>query len=177
MEKLQIFIQLTRLNRPIGFLLLFWPCAWGLTLAYYYSGATVLYMKYIILFFLGAVLMRSAGCIFNDIVDKDFDKKVQRTKKRPIASGKISVKSAFFYIFLLCSIALVILLQFNLLTVILGICSMVLAFAYPFMKRVTYWPQFFLGLTFNWGIILGFSSIAMTFPSESITATPKSLGL
>jgi len=83
MEKFQIFIQLTRLNKPIGFLLLFWPCVWGLTLAYYYYRETTLYLKYIILFFLGSILMRSAGCIFNDIIDKDFDKKVQRTKERP----------------------------------------------------------------------------------------------
>ena len=168
MEKLQIFIQLTRLNRPIGFLLLFWPCAWGLTLAYYYSGATVLYMKYIILFFLGAVLMRSAGCIFNDIVDRNLDKKVQRTKKRPIPSGKISVAEASVYIVLLCSLALIILLQFNLLTITLGMTSMTLAFAYPFMKRITYWPQLFLGLTFNWGIIMGWASIANNISIEPI---------
>ena len=105
MEKFQIFIQLTRLNKPIGFLLLFWPSAWGLTLAYFFSGNTTLYIKYIILFFLGAVLMRSAGCIFNDIVDRNFDKKVQRTKERPIPSGKITVVEALIYIILLCSIA------------------------------------------------------------------------
>ena len=143
MEKFQIFIQLTRLNKPTGFLLLFWPCVWGLTLAYYYDGETILYLKYIILFFLGSVLMRSAGCIFNDIVDRDFDKKVQRTKERPIASGKISIIGAFIYIVLLCSIALLILLQFNLLTITLGMSSMILAFAYPFMKRITYWPNCF----------------------------------
>jgi len=159
MEKFKTFVQLTRLNRPIGILLLFWPCVWGLTLAYYYSRETTLYLKYIILFFLGSVLMRSAGCIFNDIVDRDFDKKVQRTKERPIASGKISVFGAIIYIILLCSMALLILLQFNLLTIILGLSSMILAFSYPFMKRITYWPQLFLGLTFNWGIIIGWTSI------------------
>tara|TARA_Y100000590_G_scaffold314677_1_gene355806 strand:- start:5061 stop:5924 length:864 start_codon:yes stop_codon:yes gene_type:complete len=168
MEKFQIFVQLTRLNKPIGFLLLFWPCVWGLTLGYYYSNETTIYTKYIVLFFIGSVLMRSAGCIFNDIVDKDFDKKVQRTKKRPIASGKISIKGAFFYIFLLCAIAFIILLQFNLLTVVLGIGSMILAFAYPFMKRVTYWPQLFLGLTFNWGIIMGFSSMVNYISFEAV---------
>ena len=168
MEKFQIFIQLTRLNKPIGFLLLFWPCAWGLTLAYFYSGNTTLYIKYIILFFLGAVLMRSAGCIFNDIVDRDFDKKVRRTRVRPIASGKISAVEAFIYIILLCSIALLILLQFNLLTITLGMGSMILAFTYPFMKRFTYWPQLFLGLTFNWGIIMGWTSIANSISIEPI---------
>ena len=168
MERFQIFIQLTRLNKPVGFLLLFWPCVWGLTLAYYYSGETTLYIKYIILFFLGAVLMRSAGCIFNDIVDRDFDKKVRRTKVRPIASGKISVVGAFIYLILLCAIALLILLQFNLLTIALGMGSMILAFTYPFMKRITYWPQLFLGLTFNWGIIMGWTSIANSISIEPI---------
>ena len=168
MEKLQIFIQLTRLNKPIGILLLFWPCVWGLTLAYYYSGATNLYLKYIILFFLGSVLMRSAGCIFNDIVDRDFDKKVKRTKERPIASGKISIVGALIYIILLCLIALLILLQFNLLTILLGMSSMVLAFCYPFLKRITYWPQLFLGLTFNWGIIMGWSSMLNNISIEPI---------
>jgi len=159
MEKIQIFIQLTRLNKPIGFLLLFWPCAWGLSLGYYFEGETNLYLKYLILFFLGSVLMRSAGCIFNDIVDRNLDKKVKRTKERPIASGKISVFESFFYVVILCLIALSILLQFNKITIILGMSSMFLAFAYPFMKRITYWPQLFLGLTFNWGIIMGWTSI------------------
>ena len=168
MEKFQIFIQLTRLNKPIGFLLLFWPCAWGLTLAHYYSGETILYIKYIILFFLGAVLMRSAGCIFNDIVDRNFDKKVQRTKERPIASGKVTIVEAFIYIILLCAIALLILLQFNLLTITLGMGSMILAFTYPFMKRITYWPQLFLGLTFNWGIVMGWSSLMNNISIEPI---------
>tara|TARA_Y100000590_G_scaffold49143_1_gene51960 strand:- start:2307 stop:3170 length:864 start_codon:yes stop_codon:yes gene_type:complete len=168
MEKFQIFIQLTRLNKPIGFLLLFWPCAWGLTLAYYFSGNTTLYIKYIILFFLGAVLMRSAGCIFNDIVDRNFDKKVQRTKERPIPSGKITIVEALIYIILLCSIALLILLQFNLLTITLGMGSMILAFTYPFMKRITYWPQLFLGLTFNWGIVMGWTSITNIISIEPI---------
>jgi len=166
MEKFHIFIQLTRLNKPIGFLLLFWPCMWGLTLGYYFNNETSLYLKYIILFFLGSVLMRSAGCIFNDIVDRDFDKKVERTKIRPIASGKISVLESFIYIVLLCLIALLILLQFNKLTIILGMSSMILAFTYPFMKRITYWPQLFLGLTFNWGIIMGWTVLTNNISLE-----------
>jgi len=166
MEKFHTFIQLTRLNRPIGFLLLFWPCAWGLTLGYYFNSTSELYLKYIILFFLGSVLMRSAGCIFNDIVDRDLDKKVERTKKRPIASGKISVLESFFYIVLLCLLAFLILLQFNKLTIILGMSSMILAFAYPFMKRITYWPQLFLGLTFNWGIIMGWTALTNNISLE-----------
>ena len=168
MERFQIFIQLTRLNKPIGFLLLFWPCVWGLTLAYYFSGETNLYLKHMLLFFLGSVLMRSAGCIFNDIVDRDLDKKVQRTKERPIASGKVSVFEALIYIVFLCLVAFLILAQFNWLTIVLGISSMALAFAYPFMKRITYWPQLFLGLTFNWGIIMGWTSITNSISIEPI---------
>jgi len=168
MEKIQIFIQLTRLNKPIGFLLLFWPCIWGLTLAFYFNSEISLYLKYIILFFLGSVLMRSAGCIFNDIVDKDFDKKVERTKNRPIASGKITVFESFIYIIVLCLLALLVLLQFNKLTIILGMSSMILAFSYPFMKRITYWPQLFLGLTFNWGIIMGWSALTNNISIEPL---------
>ena len=168
MEKFQIFIQLTRLNKPIGILLLFWPCVWGLTLAYYFNDETTLYLKHLVLFFLGSVLMRSAGCIINDIVDRDFDKKVERTKKRPIASGKISVLESLLYALLLCLVALLILLQFNLFTIILGISSMSLAFAYPFMKRITFWPQLFLGITFNWGIIMGWASITNNLSIEPI---------
>jgi len=168
MEKFQIFVQLTRLNQPIGFLLLFWPCAWGLTLGYYFNSDTNLYLKYIILFFLGSVLMRSAGCIFNDIIDRDLDKKVQRTKERPIASGKISVPKASICAIVLCLVSLLILLQFNWLTIALGMSSMTLAFAYPFMKRITYWPQLFLGLTFNWGIIMGWTSITNSISIEPL---------
>jgi len=159
MKHIKIFIELTRLNKPIGFMLLFWPCSWGLTLAYNFKIEPMFYFKYLILFLFGSILMRSAGCIFNDIVDRDLDKRVERTKQRPIASKKISLSKSFFYIILLCLAALTILLQFNLLTIILGLSSMVLAFSYPFMKRITYWPQLFLGLTFNWGIIMGWTAI------------------
>ena len=149
-------------------MLLFWPCTWGLTLGYFYNNEIEIYIKHIVLFFLGSVLMRSAGCIFNDIVDKDLDKKVQRTKLRPIAAGKISLVNSFIYIIFLCLIALVILLQFNWLTIVLGMGSMILAFSYPFMKRITYWPQLFLGLTFNWGIIMGWTSITNDISIEPI---------
>jgi 4-hydroxybenzoate polyprenyl transferase len=168
MKHIKIFIELTRLNKPIGFMLLFWPCTWGLTLAYYSNNNTILYFQYLILFFLGSVLMRSVGCIFNDIVDRDLDKKVKRTKKRPIASKKISIAKSFAYIILLCLIALSILLQFNWLTITLGMSSMILAFAYPFMKRITYWPQLFLGLTFNWGIIMGWAALTNSVTIEPI---------
>ena len=159
MNQLKIFIELTRLNKPIGFMLLFWPCSWGLAYAYYFEKNLDKFLFFLILFFLGSVLMRSAGCIFNDIVDRDLDKKVLRTKERPLASGKISVKLSFFYIIILCLISFLILIQFNKLTILLGLGSMLLAFSYPFMKRITYWPQLFLGLTFNWGIIMAWTSI------------------
>ena len=168
MTKIKIFIELTRLNKPIGFMLLFWPCAWGLTLALNQTKEFGLFVKYIILFFVGSVLMRSAGCIFNDIVDKDFDKKVDRTKNRPIASGKISTQESFMYIILLCFIALIILIQFNFLTIVLGLLSMPFAFSYPFMKRITYWPQFFLGLTFNWGILMAWAAVIGKISIEPI---------
>ena len=158
MHHLKIFIELTRLNKPIGFMLLFWPCSWGLAFANSYKNSE-LFIPYLVLFFIGSVLMRSAGCIFNDIVDKDFDKKVSRTKKRPIASGKISINKSLLYVLVLCLIAFFILLQFNYLTIILGITSMLFAFSYPFMKRITYWPQLFLGITFNWGIIMAWSAM------------------
>ena len=168
MQHIKIFIELTRLNKPIGFMLLFWPCSWGLALAYNENQNLNLFLYYLILFFLGSVLMRSAGCIFNDIADKDFDKKVKRTKTRPIASGRISVKRSFNYILLLCSLAFLVLIQFNFVTIILGLSSMILAFSYPFMKRITYWPQLFLGITFNWGIIMGWASINNGISQEII---------
>ena len=159
MHHIKIFIELTRLNKPIGFMLLFWPCSWGLAFANSFNQNTEIFIYYLILFFFGSVLMRSAGCIFNDIVDKDFDKKVKRTKKRPIASSKISVLQSFFYAAVLCSLAFLILIQFNFFTISLGLGSMFLAFAYPYMKRITYWPQLFLGITFNWGIIMAWTAI------------------
>tara|TARA_Y100000741_G_scaffold229059_1_gene174969 strand:+ start:396 stop:1262 length:867 start_codon:yes stop_codon:yes gene_type:complete len=159
MNQTKLFIDLIRLKKPIGFMLLFWPCAWGLTLAYDFSTNLINYFFFLILFFLGAVLMRSAGCIVNDILDKEFDKKVFRTKNRPIASNQISIKIAIFYVFILCFLALLVLLNFNTFTIILALASMPLAFTYPLMKRFTYWPQLFLGITFNYGLILGWTAI------------------
>ena len=159
MQHFKIFIELTRLNKPIGFMLLFWPCSWGLAYAYSINQNIDLFIYYLILFFLGSVLMRSAGCIVNDIVDKDFDKKVKRTKTRPIAAVKITIKQSSLYVLILCGLAFLILIQFNLLTILLGMGSMIFAFTYPFMKRITYWPQLFLGITFNYGLILGWTSI------------------
>ncbi len=159
MDQIKLFIDLTRLKKPIGYMLLFWPCAWGLTIAYDFEDNIIKYIFILTMFFLGAVLMRSAGCIVNDIFDKDFDSKVFRTKNRPVASGKISIKVAIIYSLILCFLALLILLNFNYLTIILALGSMPLAFSYPLMKRYTYWPQLFLGITFNYGIILGWTAV------------------
>ncbi len=169
MTHLKIFIELTRLNKPIGFMLLFWPCSWGLTYAKSFSQNNSIYFYYLFLFFFGSLLMRSAGCIFNDIVDKDFDKKVKRTKKRPLAANIISVNHAFFYVAFLCFFAFLILIQFNTLTIFLGLGSMFLAFSYPFMKRITYWPQLFLGITFNWGIIMSWTSMGFDISYDILT--------
>ena len=159
MNQLNLFIELTRLRKPIGYMLLFWPCAWGLTIAYDFSSSLNTYCFYLMLFFLGSVLMRSAGCIVNDILDRKFDEKVFRTKNRPIASGKISVKLGLFYACVLCLVAFLVLINFNFFTIIIALASMPLAFTYPLMKRLTYWPQLFLGITFNYGLILGWTSI------------------
>jgi len=159
MKNLKLFIELTRLNKPIGYMLLFWPCLWGLTIAYNFENNLNTYFLYLILFFLGSVLMRSAGCIVNDIVDKQYDKKVYRTKNRPIASGEVSIKLGFVYVTILCLVALLVLLQLNKVTIILALVSMPLAFSYPYMKRFTYWPQLFLGITFNYGLLLGWASV------------------
>ena len=153
------FINVTRLNKPIGFLLLFWPCTWGLSLAFYFDKNFYTFFYYLILFFLGSVLMRSAGCIVNDIVDEKIDRKVSRTKNRPIASGSLKKSTAWIYVLILCLLAFLVLIQFNFLTISLGIFSMIFAFSYPFMKRFTYWPQLFLGFTFNWGIIMSWAAI------------------
>jgi len=159
MNQLNYFIELIRLKKPIGYMLLFWPCLWGLAIAYDFSINIQIFIKYSLLFLLGSILMRSAGCIINDIADKDFDTKVERTKERPIASEKISVKQGLFYALVLCVLAFIVLIQFNFFTIILALVSMPLAFTYPLMKRFTYWPQLFLGITFNYGLILGWTSI------------------
>ena len=159
MNQFNHFLELTRLKRPIGYMLLFWPCAWGLTVSYDFTENKQVYFFYLILFLSGAILMRSAGCIINDIVDRKFDKKVLRTKNRPIASGKISIRLGLIYTLILCLLAFCVLINFNYFTIFLALASMPLAFTYPLMKRFTYWPQLFLGVTFNYGLILGWTSI------------------
>ena len=167
MKHLNLFIELTRLKKPIGYMLLFWPCVWGLTLVYDFNSEINTYFNYLIFFLLGSILMRSAGCIVNDIIDKKFDQKVERTKNRPIASEKISIKLALLYALVLCFCAFLILINFNLFTIVLALASMPFAFSYPLMKRFTYWPQLFLGITFNYGLVLAWISI-----NNSLSITP-----
>jgi len=160
MNQINLFIELTRLKRPIGFMLLFWPCLWGLTLVYDFNSNLFNYFFYSALILSGSILMRSAGCIVNDIADKNFDQKVERTKNRPLASGKVSVKLASTYALILCGIAFLVLINFNKFTILMALISMPLAFTYPLMKRITYWPQLFLGITFNYGLVLAWISIS-----------------
>jgi 4-hydroxybenzoate polyprenyltransferase len=162
------FAELLRLNKPTGIFLLFWPCAWSLTMAQWFVVSDNLFIKYLILFFIGSIIMRSAGCVYNDIIDKNIDSKVQRTKKRLIASKKISVKAAWIIILLLLIPAILILLQFNNFSKILGLSSGLLILTYPFMKRITFWPQLFLGFTFNWGVLLGWSVFFENLKFETI---------
>ena len=140
-------------------MLLFWPCLWGLTIAHDFSENNLTFFKFSFLFFLGAILMRSAGCIVNDILDRKIDLMVERTKNRPIASGQVSVERALVLSAILCLLAFLILIQFNQTTIILGLVSMPFAFSYPLMKRFTYWPQLFLGFTFNYGLIMAWVSL------------------
>ena len=163
MKDFKLFLDLIRIKKPIGIMLLFWPCSWGLTLVNDFSNGYSQYILYLIYFFFGATLMRSAGCIVNDILDRKYDILVERTKNRPIASGDISVSLSLLYVVILCSLAFLILIQFNFITILLGLASMPFAFSYPLMKRYTYWPQLFLGFTFNYGLIMAWFSIKPEF--------------
>ncbi|MEN8236449.1 MAG: 4-hydroxybenzoate octaprenyltransferase [Pseudomonadota bacterium] len=148
-------IALCRLNRPTGIWLLLAPCLWSLSLAN--DGFPSIW--YILLFTIGSVLMRSAGCVYNDIVDRNLDKYVERTKSRPLACADVSVIQAWGIIALLSLTSCIILLQFPTTTIALGIGALALVATYPWMKRITYWPQAFLGLTFNWGALMGWSAV------------------
>jgi 4-hydroxybenzoate polyprenyltransferase len=152
------YLRLMRLDRPIGIWLLFWPCAFGLLLGAATQGHLFPTPLHVVLFALGAVAMRGAGCTYNDIVDRDFDAQVARTRGRPIPSGAVSLRAAWIFTGVLSALGLAILLTFNLLTIALGAASLLLIAAYPFMKRITWWPQAWLGLTFNWGVLMGFAA-------------------
>ncbi len=158
-QSLWPYARLARLDRPIGTWLLLLPCWWSVALATGASGGGVVSIWLLILFAIGALAMRGAGCTFNDIVDRDFDAKVARTRSRPIPSGQVSVRNAWAFLIAQCLIGLLVLLQFNWFAVGVGVASLGVVAIYPFMKRITYWPQFVLGLAFNWGALLGWASV------------------
>ena len=157
------YIYLMRLNKPTGFLLLFWPCSWGMAYNLNFLPISSQWFYYLFLFFAGSILMRSAGCIYNDIVDKEIDKKVERTKNRPLASGKINLRNAWILILILCFLSLIILFQLNNKTILFGLSVIFIVLLYPFAKRFTYWPQLILGIVFNFGIILSWLSLNENF--------------
>jgi 4-hydroxybenzoate polyprenyltransferase len=149
------YASLMRLDRPIGVWLLFWPCAWSVALAGLGDDGLVL----ILWLALGAFAMRSAGCVYNDIVDRDLDAKVERSQSRPLASGRVSLRSAWLLLAALCLVGLVVLLQLDRTAQILALASLALVAAYPFMKRLTWWPQAWLGLVFSWGALVGWAAV------------------
>ena len=166
-EWLKPYARLARWDRPIGFWLLFWPCSFALGLSAIAAPARGFDGWTLLLCFVGAVAMRGAGCTFNDIVDTDIDMKVARTRSRPIPSGQVTRWQAALFLMAQSLVGLLVLLQFNPFTVWLGIASLVLVAIYPFMKRITWWPQLFLGLAFSWGALVGWSSEtgAITLPA------------
>lgn len=157
-EGLKPWLKLARLDRPVGVWLLLLPGWQGIALACAMTGQR-LDFRLMALFAAGALLMRSAGCAFNDVVDRDIDAKVARTAARPVAAGRISVAQALGFVAACCLAALAILLQLGRPAIALGACSLLLVAAYPFMKRITWWPQAWLGLTFNWGALMGFAAV------------------
>ncbi len=156
------YARLARLDRPIGSWLLFWPCLWGVWLAQLETGLIPLSQTLYVsaLFGVGAIVMRGAGCTYNDIVDRDYDGKVERSRNRPLPAGQVTVKQAWVFLIVQCLIGLCVLLQFNMQTLILGVLSLAPIAIYPFMKRFTWWPQLFLGIAFNWGVLMGYAALA-----------------
>jgi 4-hydroxybenzoate polyprenyltransferase len=152
--RLRPYASLMRIDRPIGTWLLYWPCAWSVALAGV-GGRWGLFLWLA----LGAFAMRSAGCVYNDIIDRELDKRVERTRLRPLASGRVSLRSAWTLIGLLCLIGLLVLLQLNVPASIVALCSVAPVSLYPFMKRITWWPQAWLGLVFSWGALVGWPAV------------------
>lgn len=155
--RLRPYLRLMRADRPAGFWLLMWPCWWSVALARPIDDLRALTL--LALFLIGAVVMRGAGCVWNDILDRDFDAQVARTAARPIPAGEVGVRSAAAFMVALSLVGLVVLLQFNRFTIALGIASLALVAVYPLAKRVTHWPQAVLGLTFNWGALMGWAAV------------------
>jgi 4-hydroxybenzoate polyprenyltransferase len=165
---LRPYLRLMRLDRPIGIWLLYWPCVAGLSLGAVSEMRMFPNLLSVVLMGAGAIVMRGAGCTVNDIVDRDYDAEVARTRDRPIPSGAVSVKQAAIFALALTLIGLTILLTFNRLTIVLGVCSLFLVIVYPFMKRVTWWPQAWLGLTFNWGALMGYAAETGTLRASAV---------
>jgi len=161
--RLRPYASLMRLDRPIGTWLLYWPCAWSVALAGV-GGGWDLFLWLL----LGAFAMRSAGCVYNDIVDRDLDVRIERTRLRPLASRRVSLRSAWVLIALLCLIGLVVLLQLNRVAALVALVSMAPVAAYPFMKRITWWPQAWLGIVFSWGALVGWPAVAGRLDRSSV---------
>jgi len=161
------YLRLARLDRPIGLWLLLFPCWWSLALGEVKRGDYYPNPWYLVLFAVGAVVMRAAGCAYNDVVDRDYDARTARTASRPIPSGQVTPAEALSFAALMALIGLLVLLQFNTFTIWLGIASLAFVAVYPFMKRYTYWPQVVLGLTFNWGALMGWAAVhgSIGFPA------------
>ncbi len=164
---LRPYARLMRLERPVGWWLLLIPCWWGLALGQIAWGGGLPSLWYAALFLIGAIIMRGAGCTLNDIADRSFDGRVERTKLRPIPSGQVSVTQAAAFLVLLCLMGLAVLLQFNWFTVFTGAASLLVVAVYPFMKRITYWPQAVLGLAFNWGALVGWTAVHGSLSPEA----------
>ena len=152
------YLRLARLDRPIGSWLLLLPCWWSVALAAIAAGSAAPSLAHIVLFFIGAFAMRGAGCTWNDIVDRDLDASVERTRSRPIPAGQVSVKQAFAFLALQALVGFLVLISFNGFTIALGIASLAIVAVYPFMKRITHWPQIVLGLAFSWGALMGWAA-------------------
>ena len=152
------YLRLARLDRPIGSWLLLLPCWWSAGLAAVAAREPV-NVRHLLLFFIGAFAMRGAGCTWNDIVDRDLDARVERTRSRPIPSGQVSVQAAAAFLVVQALVGLAVLLQFNRFTILVGFASLAVVAIYPFMKRITYWPQIVLGLAFSWGALMGWPAV------------------
>jgi 4-hydroxybenzoate polyprenyltransferase len=155
-DRIRPFALLARFDRPIGWWLLFWPGAWAVAL----TGGALARWDLIPWLLLGAIAMRGAGCVYNDIVDRDLDRQVARTRVRPLASGAVSLKAAWAWLIALCLVGLVVLLQLRLYAAIVALLSLAPVAAYPFMKRITWWPQAWLGIVFSWACLVGWSDVA-----------------
>jgi 4-hydroxybenzoate polyprenyltransferase len=158
------YALLARFDRPIGWWLLFWPGAWAIAL----SGGAVERWDLIAWFLLGSIAMRGAGCVYNDIVDRDLDRQVARTRSRPLASGAVGLKAAWAWLMFLCLIGLVVLLQLNPVAAMVALGSLALVAAYPFMKRITWWPQAWLGIVFSWAAITGWAAVTRELPVAAL---------